>query len=200
MQKQKRGGGSGGIVWGCLADPIDIVQLGALWPRFALDTFTDNEFGSELVAEGAPSWTVRVIFAEHSTHQLCGSVVELALGHASAVGVNAFSDLFAPPRRPASGTNTARRTQDDPSDVDEIDDNQNDDATPDQPEQPEQKRTAAQALARLTGESAYDFAPEIFIRHSIVGFCYVSVFFRSSASSKAVAMASKSTQLAAAGT
>jgi Rab3 GTPase-activating protein catalytic subunit len=84
----------GNVVWGQFADPIDVLQLGALWPRFTSDTFGDNESGSELCADDAPSWTVRSIYAEQLSFQMATSVADVIHAHAGAADVRTLAELF----------------------------------------------------------------------------------------------------------
>jgi Rab3 GTPase-activating protein catalytic subunit len=84
----------GGVVWGQFSDPVDVLQLGALWPRFSVETFEDTEATTELFAENAPSWNVRSIYAENFTCQLRDSVNDVVYAHAAAVGVRTLSELF----------------------------------------------------------------------------------------------------------
>jgi Rab3 GTPase-activating protein catalytic subunit len=83
-----------GVVWGQFADPVDVLQLGALWPRFTSDTFGDNEFGSELRPDDAPSWTVRSIYAEQLSFQLATNVSDVVHAHAGAADVRTLAELF----------------------------------------------------------------------------------------------------------
>lgn len=84
----------GNVVWGQFADPVDVLQLGALWPRFTSDTFGDNESGSELCADDAPSWTVRSIYAEQLSFQMATSVADVVHAHAGAADVRTLAELF----------------------------------------------------------------------------------------------------------